>query len=544
MIHQGNIKEIRGREVEPADVVIGGSPCQGFSTAGKQFGLADDRSATIAEQIRIVKEMRDADAADGRADYLVRPRYMVWENVPGAFNSNKGEDFRCVLEETARIAEPGAVIPRPADGKWRNAGAVMGNGWSIAWRVLDAQFWGVPQRRRRIALVADFGGYSAPEILFERQSLSGDTESGGEAGEGTAGGSKMGAGKADKGVGYIAPVFAKCLRAKANLSFREDSDNIIVQAAGFNGKAGSKSGGIAYHEETSPTLKAGQDTHVMDMGFNGQNSVTAAGVELREETAPVLRTSVVPAVCIAGNTMDRQPDGNGVGYQNDISYTLNTRDRHAVVYDTRGNGSGAVCPTLTGDHENRVTDYTAVCIATGQANAETLTERSPMLNCNHEQPIVFRYSFARRLTPLECERLQGYPDDWTVLQKITDMTDEEYAFFSWVWPLDKSMKQGRPMDEIKPPKKEKLIRWHNKLDSDSARYKALGNSIAIPPWKWICKRISAMYERDATMASLFDGIGGFPYIWEQINGKGSCVWSSEVEPFPMAVTWYRFNGKE
>ena len=486
MKHIGNIGEIDGASVPVVDVIIGGSPCQDLSVAGKGAGLAGERSGLFMDQIRIVREMRYADAASGRSNHLVRPRYMVWENVPGAFSSNRGEDFRAVLEETARIAEPGAVIPRPTDGKWRNAGCIMGNGWSIAWRVLDAQFWGVPQRRRRISLIADFGGHSAPEILFERKGLQGDTQAGGETREETAGGSGIGAGKADR----------------SGSTF------------GFNARAGSKAGEIAFGNEASTTLKAGQDTYVLEnvYGFNSQNSSTAAGVDFEAEKTPVMRRSV-----------------------------------QIAVYDARCNRDEQTCPTITGDHQNHVTDNWdrhAVCMATGQTNAEIMTELSPALNCNHEQPIILRPLSVRRLTPLECERLQGYPDGWTTLPKLTDMTDKEYAFFSWVWRIGKSMKSGKPMEKINSPKKAGLIKWHNKLGSDGARYKALGNSIAIPPWKWICKRISAMYERDATMGSLFDGIGGFPYIWEQINGAGTCLWSSEIEPLPMAVTWHRFNGKE
>ena len=171
MKHYGNICKINGAEVEPVDVIIGGSPCQDLSVAGKRAGLDGERSGLFMEQIRIIKEMRDATSNVG-GYRCAKPRYMVWENVPGAFSSNKGEDFRIVLEETAKIADETAIIPRPDRGKWTNAGAIMGDGWSIAWRVFDAQFWGVPQRRRRIALVADFGGQSAPEILFKRQGLS------------------------------------------------------------------------------------------------------------------------------------------------------------------------------------------------------------------------------------------------------------------------------------------------------------------------------------------------------------------------------------
>ena len=139
--------------------------------------------------------MRKADAENGRANEFIRPRYMVWENVPGALSSNGGEDFRAVLEETARVAEETATIPRPSQ-KWGGAGAIVGDGWSIAWRIHDAQFWGVPQRRKRIALVADFGGHTAPEILFERKSVFGDFEPGGEAREGTPGRTAEGIGSA------------------------------------------------------------------------------------------------------------------------------------------------------------------------------------------------------------------------------------------------------------------------------------------------------------------------------------------------------------
>lgn len=200
MKHYGDICKLHGDEIPAVDVITGGSPCQDLSVAGNRAGLAGERSGLFMEQIRIVKEMREADVRSGRTNEFCRPRFMVWENVPGALSSGnpKGEDFRIVLEEIARVCDPTAVIPRPE--KWANAGCILADGWSVAWRVHDAQFWGptqnidgrvwlrgTPQRRRRIALVADFGGRSAPEILFERKSLSGDFEPGGEAWEGVAG---------------------------------------------------------------------------------------------------------------------------------------------------------------------------------------------------------------------------------------------------------------------------------------------------------------------------------------------------------------------
>ena len=172
MKHYGDIKQINGSDVPPVNVIIGGSPCQDLSVAGKRAGLSGERSGLFMEQIRIIKEMRKSDEQNGRSSIDARPRYMVWENVPGAFSSNKGQDFKAVLEETARIVEKELPdIPVPEEG-WHYSGVIMGNGFSIAWRVFDAQFWGVPQRRRRIALVADFGGCTAPEILFERKGVS------------------------------------------------------------------------------------------------------------------------------------------------------------------------------------------------------------------------------------------------------------------------------------------------------------------------------------------------------------------------------------
>lgn len=176
MKHFGDITKIDGHKLPAVDVVTGGSPCQDLSVAGKRAGLAGERSGLFMEQIRVIKEMREEYVRTHGPNVPIRPRWMVWENVPGALSSPgkrngedlTGEDFRAVLEETARVCDPNAVIPRPA-GKWTPSGAIMGDGWSIAWRVHDAQFWGVPQRRRRIALVADFGGESAPEILFERK---------------------------------------------------------------------------------------------------------------------------------------------------------------------------------------------------------------------------------------------------------------------------------------------------------------------------------------------------------------------------------------
>ena len=189
MKHYGDITKINGSLVEPVNVVIGGSPCQDLSVAGKQAGLAGERSGLFMEELRIIKEMRRADLERGRTGKDTCPRYMVWENVPGAFSSNKGADFSIVLQETAKVAcEQAPAVPIPKNG-WPPAGCLtdVGGQWSIAWRVFDAQFWGVPQRRKRIALVADFGGLTAPEILFERQGVPGYIKPCGKEGQSAAG---------------------------------------------------------------------------------------------------------------------------------------------------------------------------------------------------------------------------------------------------------------------------------------------------------------------------------------------------------------------
>lgn len=165
MQHLGDICKINGAEIPPVDIITFGSPCQDLSVAGKQAGLDGERSGLFREAIRIIKEMRGK--TNGKY-----PRYAIWENVFGAFSSNKGQDFQIVLQEFCQVKDGSTVIPRPPGGKWRGAGLIVGDGYSIAWRTLDAQFWGVPQRRRRIFLVADFGSGSAGEILFEQEGLS------------------------------------------------------------------------------------------------------------------------------------------------------------------------------------------------------------------------------------------------------------------------------------------------------------------------------------------------------------------------------------
>lgn len=460
MKHLGDITKISGYDAPIVDCIIGGSPCQDLSIAGKRAGLEGERSGLFMEQIRIVKEMRERDRSNGRSGVDVRPRYMVWENVPGAFSSGKpkGADFSAVIEECIKVSEPeapGVSVPKKG---WPTSGCFydeMGN-WSVAWRVLDAQFWGVPQRRRRIALVADFGGQSAPEILFVRKSLSWHTAESGTPGQGFAAGAET----SPDGTGGTATVL--CLQG--NGIDRADT-------AGCNGKG--------WREDVCYTLNTIDRPAVLDMS-HACDVIRECG-----ETVPSLQARMgtggnqVPLVFRQNGFGDYKPDG--------IGSTCKRRD-----------AKGATDLIVT-----------AVDCRNGTENTEvngTLQAKSSGGQSVNLQNIVRVNNRVRRITPLECERLQGYPDGWT---DIGDWFDS----------------YGRKHKE-----------------SDTPRYKAAGNSIALPPWKWVLKRLCACYERDATMASLFDGIGGFPYIWEQLNGKGSCLWASEIEEFPIAVTKMRFGG--
>lgn len=505
MLHLGDITRIHGAGVPAVEVVIGGSPCQDLSVAGKRAGLDGERSGLFMDQIRVIKEMRDYDKrVNARTGPDVRPRYMVWENVPGAFSSAGGEDFRAVLEETAHIAEKDAVIPRPENGKWQTAGCIMGDGWSIAWRVLDAQFWGVPQRRRRIALVADFGGNTAPEILFERESVSGDSQESGTTREGTAG----------------------------------DAESGVGAAVSFVNRGHFRTDGV------SETLRSEchQDVPCVAIGFKPRQSEKARSLGCEVEKAPSLETSQNAAICIQGNCIDRADTAgcNGKGWRDDdVSFTLNTIDRPAVYAienhpaDSRcnisddgivqtlssrmgtGGGNVPMCMSMQGFGDYREPEVSSPCKSRDFKDATdpvcavdcrngTLQAKSNGGVSYNLQNVVRAQNLVRRLTPMECERLQGYPDGWTDIGEWVDSKGKKHE------------------------------------SSESARYKALGNSIALPPWRFVLGRLNA-YLMEHTMASLFDGIGGFPLIWQELNGPGKCLWASEIEEFPIAVTKRRFG---
>lgn len=486
MKHLGDITLIRGDEIEPVDCIIGGSPCQDLSIAGKRAGLSGARSGLFVEQIRIVKEMRRKYG---------KPRYMVWENVPGAFSSNRGEDFRTVLEEIVKVVDESATVPQPPKGRWAHAGCVVGDGYSVAWRVHDAQFWGVPQRRRRIALVADFGGESAPEILFERDSVSGNSETCREAREGAAGTAPGCIGITNRG--SVTGVASETLRSSSHGALPMVAKMYALDAVSSNSMKSANPHSGFHEEDVAKTLQAGGVDPTCNQGGN---------------------VIVQPVICLQGNGIDRADTAgcNGRGWREDVSYTLNTIDRPAVCYDMAHASDvirdcGEVSPTLRGrmgTGGNQIPLTFSHQGFGGMAESDVASTQCSNQCKLSSLDLSVQDGVVRRLTPLECERLQGFSDGWT------DIGD-------WIDTKGKKHKSA-----------------------DAPRYKALGNSIALPFWFWMLHRMSEYLPTGATMGSLFDGIGGFPLCWETVHGKGKARWASEIEEFPIAVTKMRFPEDE
>ena len=558
MKHLGDITKINGAEIETVDVITGGSPCQDLSIAGKRAGLAGARSGLFMEQIRIVKEMRAHDKANGRTGDMVRPRFMVWENVPGAFSSNKGQDFAAVLEEIIRIAEPEAPdieVPEKGWNTWGGYHDEVGGRWSVAWRVHDAQHWGVPQRRRRISVVADFGGDTAGEILFERKSVSRHFAESGTARERLAGNTKSGASYAvrirggcdgggkgalvqeDKsgtlGTSNDQTIFQNCLTqwdCQSKRIFGTEGASPTLQGGvggGVNNPAifcmGTQQGGAEVRsDDRAPTLTAaagmsGNNQPMICAAFKAGQGAKANGIGYAEEQAPTLNAECggnKPAVV----ALDMTHACDVIRECGEIVPSLQARmgtggNQVPLTYQMQGFGDYREGDVVSSCKQRDYKDSTDLVVSSvdcrnftegGEINGALQAKESVGQSLNL-QNTVRTGMIVRRLTPMECERLQGFPDHWTDIGEWRDS-------------------------------KGKL-----RKPSDSPRYKALGNSIALPFWDFLAKRISAQYLRPVTMGSLFDGIGGFPLVFERHNGKGTARWASEIEEFPIAVTKLRFG---
>ena len=494
MVHLGDITKIDGSKIEPVDIITFGSPCQDLSLAGKRQGLSGERSGLFIEAIRIIKEMRGK--TNGKY-----PARIIWENVTGAFSSNEGEDFRIVLEEIASITAGGGFsIPRPPKDGWLSAGTIMGDCYSIAWRVMDAQYWGVPQRRKRIFLIADFTGGCAAEILFKPDGLPGDNTESGEAREGIAGNAEN---------RPIASGFNGWRSVTGDIEYKEEcaptmqtkmpsnvvygmapkqlSQNVTenvsppimandykepncVYVDGFNqnmakeDKANTLRGARVDASNIGLIFEKTKDQYAVDFGrtadriqMNADKAVTLLG----EGGGGGAKTGLycLPVTyCLQGNMIGRDdkngPQGDGIN--ENVSFTLNTIDRHAVALDCRNHTVNEELSAPLQAKKGQSLNYInpAFTMQGFGDYKETGTASTIKGRDGKDSTDLINADFAvRRLTPVECERLQGFPDGWT-----------EYG--------------------INPEKKSK-----SKI-SDSARYKALGNSVAIPCVDFLMSRIS------------------------------------------------------
>ena len=482
MKHLGDISKINGAEIEPVDVLSFGSPCQDISVAGLRKGIkhednGDDettRSGLFMEAVRIIKEMREKTNG-------AYPNFAIWENVNGAFSSNKGQDFRIVLEELIKIVEPTAVMPKVPKNGWAYADSYSGDGWSLAYRIFDAQGWGVPQRRRRVYLVLDLRGQRARKILFEREGLRGYFETGRTPWQGASADAKRSFGTNDSEGNSV--VFDDCLPF--------DTTQVTCPNNYSNPQWGD-----ACHPLAAGAHPPSVVCKCFDARGNGDGD-TANTITGDHNNRVTDYTSVV---VLEGN--GQRPSHNGDGYAvSDASYTLNSTEKHGVayavvldrafynqgqnaLYDPQYYEDGIVPPIVakgpsavaygfdqgaTRDvgvlFEKEVSKTLANGTCPGHHNGVVIRE---------EEPII-KY-IVRRLTPTECARLQGFPDEWGHPDKKTDFTDEEYHFWLGVRNTHAEI-NGKA---VKDYNKKQMLNWYSKLHNDSSEYKMWGNGIALP----------------------------------------------------------------
>lgn len=481
MKHYGDINKINGAEIEPVDIITFGSPCTDMSVAGKRAGLDGKQSTLFYQAIRIIKEMRCKTGGK-------YPRWSIWENVPGAFSSNKGEDFRCVLESICKIKNENFSVPRPE--KWSNAGEIVGDDFSLAWRVFDAQFWGVPQRRKRIYLITDFGSKCAGKILFESESVSGYSAESGQSWQRTAGSFTNSAGKTsslclnDQGGSRmdVTEDITSTLRAQSHhppcvletaISVENHSSDSRITISDTNkvqtltssmGTGGNnvplimsevpKTYGICSKDSNSmksdnPHSGFYEASTSRTLDKNGGNpSCNQGGVAVVEPKSTfVLQGSMI------GRNNNNGPQGSGIN--EGISFTLNTTDRHAIAYgigrDAFNQGKNA------------------------KWNPCFSKEIQPTLVSIGPGAIQNGY-IVRRLTPTECARLQGFPDSWCADLGTENPTDEEIK--KWQKIFDD---YNKAVGKTTKPKTENQIRkWLKNPHADSAEYKMWGNGVALP----------------------------------------------------------------
>ena len=489
MLHLGDIKKIDGGKIPKVKIITGGSPCQDMSIAGKREGLDGSRSNLFREQIRIVKEMRESDRTSGRRGIEVRPRYMVWENVPGAFSSNKGEDFRCVLEEICRVADAEVSIPRPPKNKWSNSGTIMGDGYSVAWRTLDAQYWGVPQRRKRIYLVADFGGCTAPEILFKHDSLRGDTKESSKERKDTATGAEDDSYKSDG-------VNNECLNNSIK-AFHITQDPISMKISPCLTQGNSNTG----------QATIGVVIPVMDKASRYKSQKTANGFVVGDENDPAYTLTTADRHSIA-YSIDRAAFNQGVnaryniGIEEDIAQTIVAKGPGAVAHETyamQSFGEYKHSGKASSIKQRDFKDVTDLVVAFEPGTVSRVgghyyeDGKSGTIRANpgdNQQAIISEY-IVRRLTPTECGRLQGFPDGWADDLSIINPTEDEIIYWKSVFK-----EHAEALGITRKDKTENQIKkWLRNPESDSAKYKMWGNGIALPCAEFVMQGIANELQR-------------------------------------------------
>lgn len=531
MKHYGDVSSLNGADLPPVDIITFGSPCQDMSIAGKRSGLDGSRSSLFYEAVRIIKEMRCA--TDGRY-----PRFAVWENVPGAFSSNKGEDFRCVLESLCRVSDETVSVSRCE--KWTNAGEILADGFSIAWRVLDAQYWGVPQRRKRIFLVTDFDSECAGKILLESEGLSGYSAEGFKAWQRTAAAAESGSGTAgsiclnDQGGRSIE--ISHDITATLRAETHGHPPCVMESAAGFCTEHSAKARGIGYEDETSPTLRAGtvpatvyenhlqdtrytelhgiaptvsstygtggnnqpfvvEDTRCFDVRFTSNGTKNARHNCYETDTSRTIDTGGnspdsnqggVAVVAVQGSMIGRAdkngPQGSGIN--EDVSFTLNATDRHAVAFSQDSYtkySENDKCGALRAAGGMYGGGSETLVYSTSKNSYHTEAEENlanTLVASDYKDPPTVNSPeyIVRRLTPTECARLQGFPDWWCADLGTDEPTDEELTFWKDVFETHRIIVGGA----VKPKSEKQILTWLKNPHSDSAEYKLWGNGVALP----------------------------------------------------------------
>lgn len=511
MKHYGDISKMNGGEIPPVDIITFGSPCQDMSVAGKRDGLSGSRSSLFYEAVRIIKEMRCK--TDGRY-----PRFIVWENVPGAFSSNKGEDFRAVLEEVCKIRENNVSVPKPS--KWQRAGKILGDGYSVAWRQLDAEFWGVPQRRKRIYLVADFAGWCAGKILFESEGLSGYSSQGFRAWQETANGSAESIGETGSNslmfenhgqdCRYTGPLEV----AQTVLStFGTGGNNqpfVVQTPKTLKIRSGCEGGGkgALIQEDKSATLGCNNDQTLFVPKVYGICAKDSNAMKSSNPNSGFYEATT--SRCLDGNGGNpscnqggiaviegngTRPSHKGDGYkESDVMYTLNATEQHGVAYGigrpAMNQGYNAkfsfqieeeVEPTIVAAGASGVahpvfSSSKASFFTTAEeelANTLVATDYKdpPIVNDEMEEDYI-----VRRLTPTECARLQGFPDWWCDDLGTEEPTNEEITYWKDVFKTHAEA-LGK---NTKPKTDSQIKKWLKNPHSDSAEYKMWGNGVALP----------------------------------------------------------------